>query len=104
VAAVNALDGRRLLVTGGSSGIGAATARAATAAGARVALLARREAPLQALAGELDGVAVPADVTAVEATRTAVDRAAEALGGLDGLVNAAGLVRPGNVATADPAS
>jgi NADP-dependent 3-hydroxy acid dehydrogenase YdfG len=103
-ATVGALDGRRLLVTGGSSGIGAATARAAAAAGARVALLARREGPLTALARELDGVAVPADVTDAEAAHTAVDRAAEELGGLDGVVNAAGLVRPGDVATADPAS
>jgi NADP-dependent 3-hydroxy acid dehydrogenase YdfG len=97
------LTGRRVLVTGASSGIGAATARGVAAAGGRVAVLARRAEPLDALAGELDGVAVPADVTDVEEVRTAADRAAEALGGLDGVVNSAGLVRPGAVADGDPA-
>jgi NADP-dependent 3-hydroxy acid dehydrogenase YdfG len=101
---VESLAGRRLLITGASSGIGAATARAAAGAGARVALLARREGPLAGLADEIDGVAVPADVTDVDATRLAVDGATAALGGLDGVVNAAGLVRPGDVATADPAT
>lgn len=93
---------RRVLVTGASSGIGAATARALAAAGARVGLLARRKDALEELAAELDGVAVPADVRDHEVTRTAVDAAAARLGGLDGLVNAAGLVRPGLVATSDP--
>jgi clavulanate-9-aldehyde reducatase len=94
---------RRILVTGASSGIGEATARALVAEGARVGLLARRGEVLETLADELDGVAVAADVTDAETTRTAVDAAAERLGGLDGVVNAAGLVRPGRVATTDPA-
>jgi len=67
-----------------------------------VALLARSSAPLEALAGELDGVAVPADVVDPAATRTAVEDAAAALGGLDGVVNAAGVVRPGRIATTPP--
>jgi NADP-dependent 3-hydroxy acid dehydrogenase YdfG len=97
------LTGRRVLVTGASSGIGAATARAVAAAGGRVALLARRAEPLAALATELGGVAVPTDVTDADGVvRTAIDRAAEELGGLDGVVNAAGLVRPGAVADGDP--
>jgi serine/threonine-protein kinase len=57
------LDGRRILVTGASSGIGEQVARAVAAEGGRVALLARREPPLRALAAELDGVAVDADGT-----------------------------------------
>jgi NADP-dependent 3-hydroxy acid dehydrogenase YdfG len=93
---------RRILVTGASSGIGEATARALVAEGARVGLLARRGEVLETLADELDGVAVAADVTDAQATRTAVETAAERLGGLDGVVNAAGLVRPGRVATTDP--
>ena len=94
---------RRILVTGASSGIGEATARALAAEGARVGLLARRGEVLEALADDIGGVAETADVADAQATRTAVDAAAERLGGLDGLVNAAGLVRPGRVATSDPA-
>lgn len=97
------LSGRRILVTGASSGIGQATARAIAAAGGHVAVLARRTDRLESLAGEIDGVAVPADVTDPEATRDAVDRAAEGLGGLDGLINAAGVLRGGPLATTDPA-
>lgn len=97
------LTGRRILVTGASQGIGAATARALTRAGARVALLARSTAPLEALAEELGGVAVPADVVDAAATRTAVEDAAAALGGLDGVINAAGVVRPGRIAATPPA-
>jgi NADP-dependent 3-hydroxy acid dehydrogenase YdfG len=96
------LDGRRVLVTGASSGIGEATARAVAAAGGRVALLARRAELVTDLAAAIDGVACPADVTDLDATTTAVDGAAEALGGLDGVVTAAGLVRPGAVGDADP--
>lgn len=93
---------RRVLVTGASSGIGEAIARASAEAGARVAVLARSEDRLRGLAEELDGVAVPADVTDGTALRDAVDRAADALGGLDGLVNAAGLALPNPMAEADP--
>ena len=96
------LEDRRILVTGASAGIGAAIARAITAAGGRVGLLARRRAALEELAAELDAVAVPADVTDPLATRLAVDRAAEELGGLDGLINAAGVLRGGPIATTDP--
>jgi NADP-dependent 3-hydroxy acid dehydrogenase YdfG len=99
---VGRCTGRRILVTGASSGIGEATARALAAEGAQVGLLARRAEALEVLADDLDGVAVVADVVDADATRTAVDTAAERLGGLDGLVNAAGLVRPARVADAAP--
>ena len=94
------LDGRRLLVTGASSGIGAATARACAQAGARVALVARRGDALATLAREAGGVSVPADLTDEAAAVGAVERAAAELGGLDGLVNAAGLMRVGPIAEA----
>lgn len=96
------LAGRRLLVTGASSGIGRATAVAAAAAGARVALLARSHEVLEELATEVGAVATPADVTDPEAVRRAVAAAAEQLAGLDGVVNAAGVARPGPVATTSP--
>ncbi|MDX1658549.1 MAG: SDR family oxidoreductase [Nitriliruptorales bacterium] len=96
------LDGRRVLVTGASSGIGESTARAVAGAGGAVALLARSEDKLAALADELGGVAVPADVTDVDATRRAVDDAADRLDGLDAIVNSAGVVRPAPVSEGDP--
>lgn len=97
------LEGRRVLVTGASSGIGAAVARAVADAEGRVALLARRVDRVGLLAAELDGVPVAADVTDLPAVERAVATAAEQLGGLDAVVTAAGLSRPGPVATADPA-
>ena len=96
------LAGRRLLVTGASSGVGEATARVAAKAGARVAVLARSEDKLRALADEIGGVAVPADVIDPDAARDAVASAADGLGGLDGLINAAGVARPGPIATTSP--
>ena len=97
------LHGRRILVTGASSGIGAATARALDAAGARVALMARSVAALEELAQELtDAHVAPADVTHPDTLGPAIDGAASALGGLDGLVNGAGVAMPSSVRTGDP--
>lgn len=84
------LDGQRILVVGASSGIGAAIARAASEAGARVAATARRADRLDALASSCaDVVALPADVTDEPAIRAAVDTAARTLGGLDAVIFAA---------------
>lgn len=98
------LDGRRILVTGASSGIGAAASRAIVAAGGAVALLARHRGPLEDLADDLGprAVVVAGDVTDAASVRGAVARAADRLGGLDGLVNSAGVVRPSLVGDADP--
>jgi short-subunit dehydrogenase len=85
------LVGRRVLITGASRGIGEAIARAATSAGARVALVARSEGPLEALAGELGGTAHPADLTDPDAVVGLVARVEADGGPIDVLVNNAGI-------------
>lgn len=83
---------RRILVVGASSGIGAAVARSALLAGARVAVAARRRERLEALLREVGGGhAVVADVRRPEDCERAVEDAAALLGGLDALVYAAGI-------------
>jgi NAD(P)-dependent dehydrogenase (short-subunit alcohol dehydrogenase family) len=88
--------GSRILITGASSGVGQAAARAFAADGARVALLARREDRLRALADELGDVALPlpTDVADAASVTAAVARAHETFGGLDLAVNAAGIGMP----------
>jgi NADP-dependent 3-hydroxy acid dehydrogenase YdfG len=97
------LSGRRIVVSGASSGIGAAIATACVRAGARTALLARRAERLEQLRSALapSAVAIPTDVTDRAAVAAAVFTAAEQLGGIDALVNVAGLNRAGSFATGD---
>ena len=85
------LNNAVVLVTGASSGIGSATARAASQAGAQLALIARREDRIRQLADELgNGIAVRCDVTDAEQVATAVDAATRAFGRIDVLINNAG--------------
>ncbi len=85
------LDGACCIVTGASSGIGAATARLLSERGARVVLAARRAERLEALAAELPGsLAVATDVTAPDEILRLVSRTVDALGRVDVLVNNAG--------------
>jgi NADP-dependent 3-hydroxy acid dehydrogenase YdfG len=86
--------GRVAVITGASSGIGEATARALAAHGYRVALLARRADRIQVLADELGGgvIAIEADVTDRESVVAAADRVQHELGGADILVNNAGVM------------
>jgi NADP-dependent 3-hydroxy acid dehydrogenase YdfG len=90
----NEQTGRVAVITGASSGIGEATARALAAAGYRVALLARRADRIETLADELgDGaIAVPADVTDRDALVAAARRVRHELGPAHVLVNNAGLM------------
>lgn len=82
------------VITGASSGIGAATARALAADGYRVALLARRTDRIEALAEELanGSIAVEADVTDRDSIVAAAGRVQSELGGADVLVNNAGVM------------
>ncbi len=104
---MGSLDGRKVLITGGSSGIGEATALAMAAEGAAIAVGARRKERLDELAAriESDGgtaVAVEADIADEDQARQLVEGAADALGGLDCLVNNAGVMLLGPLQGADP--
>jgi NADP-dependent 3-hydroxy acid dehydrogenase YdfG len=86
--------GRVAVVTGASSGIGEATARALAADGYRVALLARRLDRITALAEKLGSgsIAIQADVTDRDSIVAAAERVRQELGGADVLVNNAGIM------------
>lgn len=86
------LHGRRILVTGGSTGLGAALAVACRRAGASVGILARSAERLGAVADATGAVGVAADVGDPDAASRAVEEIAARLGGLDGLVNNAGVM------------
>ncbi|WP_264990627.1 SDR family NAD(P)-dependent oxidoreductase, partial [Mycobacterium kiyosense] len=99
------LDRTAALVTGASSGIGAAVAKALAAQGAAVALLARRADRLAAVRAEIESaggtaISVPADVTDAEQVAAAVDQVVGEFGRLDIVVNNAGLMQSGPAATA----
>lgn len=99
------LSGRRVLVTGASSGIGAATCRSIVGCGGSVAMLARRAERLAELAAELGERAVPvtADVTDLATLEDRIAEAARRLGGLDAVVAVAGRSMTGGLATGTPA-
>lgn len=85
------IDGVAAVVTGGGSGLGAATARALAGGGAKVAILDFNEEGAQAVAAEIGGVAVKCDVAGAEAVEAALATAAAAHGDARILVNCAGV-------------
>jgi NADP-dependent 3-hydroxy acid dehydrogenase YdfG len=95
---VGSLRNKVAVVTGASSGIGAAVARALNAGGARVALAARREEALLEIQSSLDSasgrksVVAPTNVTDRDQARSLVARAEEELGPVEILVNCAGVM------------
>lgn len=98
---------QRVLITGGSSGIGLAVAQALAEEGAEVALLARNELGLAAAKRKLvesgaEAITVPADVTDRAALTAAVDEAAGQLGGLDVVITAAVGLSFGRFTETDP--
>jgi short-subunit dehydrogenase len=88
---MTSLAGLRVAITGGSSGIGAATARAFAARGSQVAIAGRNVPALRRVAAATNAVCLPGDLREPGCARQTVEAAAGALGGLDILVSNAGI-------------
>lgn len=101
------LTGRTVLITGASRGIGAEAARVFAKAGANVALVARSADSIADLAGEIGktAVAIPCDISRYWEVAQAVENCVTAFGGLDILINNAGVIEPiARMDEADPES
>jgi NAD(P)-dependent dehydrogenase (short-subunit alcohol dehydrogenase family) len=95
-------QGRRAYITGAASGIGLATARLLAQGGAKLALIDRDEKGLQAAAKETGGVPFTVDLTDGAAIDRSVAAAAEALGGLDCVLNIAAISDGRSIAELEP--
>ena len=91
---------RKIIVTGASSGIGCATALRFLTAGDKVALVGRREGALQSVASSAaagDSFIIAADLSVEKQSERCIAQAVEMMGGLDVLVNAAGILKAGRI-------
>lgn len=95
------LTGAHVAVTGGGSGLGAATARRLAACGAKVTVVDRNATAAEAVAAELGGLALAIDVADPVAAEAGLDQAVAAQGPLRGLVNCAGIGEAGRVVGRD---
>lgn len=95
------IDGQAVVVTGGGSGLGAATAEALAAAGARVAVLDLNEANAKDVAARIGGLAIACDVTDSSAAEAAFATAAAAHGPVRVLINCAGIGTPARIVGRD---
>ena len=95
------LEGKVAVITGGGTGIGAATARRFADEGAKVVVTGRRAPPLEEVTAEIDGLAVPGDAADADHASAAVAAATESYGGLDVLVANAGTGFGGAAADVD---
>jgi NAD(P)-dependent dehydrogenase (short-subunit alcohol dehydrogenase family) len=95
------LQDRRIVITGAASGIGRRTAELFLAEGAAVTLLDRNGEGLQGIAGQRRARIFEADVTDEVSVARAVEQGAAAMGGIDGVVNAAGVMLRGSVLDVD---
>jgi NAD(P)-dependent dehydrogenase (short-subunit alcohol dehydrogenase family) len=93
---MGSLDGKVTLITGASRGIGEAAARLFAEEGAKVCLLARSRDEIAQIAGEIgdSALAIPCDVSRYWEVEAAVNACVEAFGGLDILINNAGVIEP----------
>ncbi len=92
------------IITGGASGIGAATARLFAAEGAKLALVDQSEEGLAGVAAGLDAITIPADVSSDAQARAGVARVMEKWGRIDVLMTAAGMSTGGTVDAIDEAA
>jgi NAD(P)-dependent dehydrogenase (short-subunit alcohol dehydrogenase family) len=91
------LRGRRIVISGAASGIGRRTAQLFAAEGAALTLFDRDADGLAVTTQETGGYGFPVDVTEEDAVMRAVNHGAAAMGGIDGVVNAAGVMHRGSV-------
>lgn len=99
------MTNKTVMITGASRGIGAEAARVFAAAGANVALIARSQEAIADLAGEIGekAIAIPCNVARFGEMSAAVATTVQAFGGLDVLINNAGVIEPiAHLADADP--